>query len=69
MDETLADSIAPKEWIGDKIFFTTNVRCVTAFKKSTPLEVNCFKWDASPSDVKVTILIISHAAICGGTLF
>lgn len=68
MDETLTDSIAPKEWIGD-IFFTTNVRCVTAFKESTLLEVNCFKWNASPSDVKVTILIISHAAICGGTLF
>lgn len=68
MDETLTDSIAPKEWIGD-IFFTTNVRCVTAFKESTLLEVNCFKWDASPSDVKVIILIISHAAICGGTLF
>lgn len=67
MDETLTDSIAPKEWIGD-IFFTTNVRCVTAFKESTLLEVNCFKWDASPSDVKVTILIISHATVCGGTL-
>lgn len=56
MGEILTVSIASKEWMRD-FFDTTNVRCVIAFKESTPSALNFLMLKASLSDGSVTIFI------------